>query len=141
VLQRLVGLGGDGRIGEALFGAVCKADARDLIARLCDERLAFLKGLKTWPVFGVGWGRRVAEVRSAALAMAAPPPAMQPNAAIRGATAGGIATAGAAAAQQAHHAGAHPTLVVAIVAATLALVVCGWLVWRWHRQHAPHAPN
>jgi lysozyme family protein len=48
---------------------VRKCDAADLVTRLCDQRLAFLKGLKTWPVFGGGWGRRVSEVRAAALAM------------------------------------------------------------------------
>ena len=42
---------------------------RALIAQLCDERLAFLKRLHTWPVFGVGWGRRVAAVRRDSLAM------------------------------------------------------------------------
>jgi len=38
-----------------------------------DERLAFLKGLKTWGTFGKGWGRRVQEVRSLALQMASAP--------------------------------------------------------------------
>jgi lysozyme family protein len=46
------------------------ADRRAVIAAICDERLRFLKSLKTWDVFGKGWGRRVAEVRTAALAMA-----------------------------------------------------------------------
>jgi lysozyme family protein len=41
-----------------------------LAAAICDERLGFLKSLKTWPVFGRGWGRRVAGVRAAALGMA-----------------------------------------------------------------------
>jgi lysozyme family protein len=70
VLQRLLGFADNGRIGDALLAAVRKRDAADLIARLCDERLAFLQRLKTWPVFGAGWGRRVKEVRAAALAMA-----------------------------------------------------------------------
>ena len=39
-----------------------------LIDAICDERLAFLQGLRTWSVFGNGWGRRVREVRAAALA-------------------------------------------------------------------------
>lgn len=34
------------------------------------KRLVFLKGLNTWPVFGNGWARRVAEVKDAALKMA-----------------------------------------------------------------------
>lgn len=37
---------------------------------ICDDRLAFLKRLKTWPVFGKGWGRRVADVRATAIVMA-----------------------------------------------------------------------
>lgn len=44
------------------------ADA-DIVNAICDERLAFLMRLKTWPVFGRGWERRVREVRDAALKM------------------------------------------------------------------------
>jgi lysozyme family protein len=129
VLRRLVDISEDNRVDAVLSAAVRKADVRDLIMRLCDERLAFLKRLKTWPVFGQGWGRRVSEVKVAALAMAAVTP--QPNAAARHATAaGGIATAGAAAAQQAHQAGVHPVVVVAIAFGTAALLVCVWLAWR-----------
>ena len=71
VLQRLCGLADDGRLIDAVIAAVGKRKADDLIGALCDERLAFLKRLKTWPTFGAGWGRRVAEVREAALAIAA----------------------------------------------------------------------
>jgi lysozyme family protein len=70
VLRRLVGFPEKGLVTNALLAAVRKRDAADLIARLSDERLAFLKQLKTWPVFGRGWARRVAEVRVAALAIA-----------------------------------------------------------------------
>jgi len=118
-----------------LLAAVGKADSRDLIVRLCDERLSFLRRLKTWPVFGPGWGRRVAEVRAAALAMTAAPVASRGTTAARRAAAGGIAAAGAAAAQQAHHAGARPIIVATICVTTLALLVCGWFAWRWHQQH------
>ena len=69
VLQRLAGVGDDGHVGPATLAAVRARDARSLTAAICDERLAFLQRLKTWPVFGKGWGRRVAEVRAAALAM------------------------------------------------------------------------
>ncbi len=45
-------------------------------ADICDARLAFLKRLRTWPNFGKGWGRRVADVRATAIRMAkAPAPA------------------------------------------------------------------
>ena len=40
---------------------------------ICDDRLAFLKRLKTWPVFGRGWGSRVADVRATAITMAKHP--------------------------------------------------------------------
>lgn len=71
VLQRVLGLPASGRVDDATLRAAAKVDAGRLINAICDERLRFLKGLKTWPVFGAGWSRRVSEVRAAALAMAA----------------------------------------------------------------------
>lgn len=66
------------QVTDAVVEAARGADATALVAAICDERLRFLKVLKTWPVFGKGWGRRVAEVRAVALMMAkqatAPPP-------------------------------------------------------------------
>jgi lysozyme family protein len=35
-----------------------------------DRRLSFLHDLPTWPTFGKGWARRVAEVKAAGLDMA-----------------------------------------------------------------------
>jgi lysozyme family protein len=70
VLQRSVGVADDGRIGPATLAAVASRDASDLVETMCDERLAFLRSLRTWAVFGRGWGRRVAEVKAVALAMA-----------------------------------------------------------------------
>ena len=74
VLQRIVGAKVDGQIGVKTLKAVdiyiAAHGVEALIAAICDERLAFLKSLKTWPVFGAGWGRRVAEVRRAAMKMA-----------------------------------------------------------------------
>jgi len=156
VLRRLAGFAANGRIGDARLAKVRTGTARELIVRLCDERLAFLRRLKTWPVFGKGWGRRVAEVRVAALAMTAgdrnraPDPSTPGSSVVctpssgkgvvpintkaqRG-TAGGIAAAGAAAAQQAHQAGARPLIVIAIVAAAAALAVAGWFWWRWRQK-------
>src|SRR5262249_55661973 len=83
VLQRLLRVAVDGRIGPATVAAAVKADAARLVGAICDERLAFLQGLSTWSVFGNGWGRRVREGRAAPLAPAgkasgspgsAPPP-------------------------------------------------------------------
>jgi lysozyme family protein len=126
-----------------------------LIGAVNDERLAFLNGLKTWPVFGAGWGRRVAEVRAAALHMAdaaaktadAPPQSapvtrakgqgngqVPVSAGAQKATAGAIIAAGAAAAQQAHHAGGRPVIVAAIVIITIMIALGGWFAWRWRQR-------
>ena len=80
VLQRLLTLPDDGRMTDAVIAAARKQDAAGLTMRLCDERLAFLKRLKTWPVFGAGWGRRVSEVRAAALALTGQAAPVQPAA-------------------------------------------------------------
>jgi lysozyme family protein len=65
-------------VSDQVIAAARSRNATALAAAICDERLRFLKSLKTWPVFGKGWGRRVADVRAAALTMArqatAPPP-------------------------------------------------------------------
>ena len=145
VLQRVLGLSDDGRVTDAVIAAANRCDAKGLIVGICDERLAFLKRLKTWPVFGAGWGRRVAEVRSVALAMAggslassntkssAPGKGAVPvNKKAQQGTAGGVATAGAGAAQQAHQSGARPIVIVAVVLVTIALAVAGW--WWWRRR-------
>ncbi len=58
-------------VTDAVIAAARAIDPAILVAVICDERLRFLQSLKTWPVFGAGWGRRVAEVKSAAMAMAA----------------------------------------------------------------------
>ena len=68
-LQRAVGVKADGVIGDVTIAAARRADPVAVINSMCDQRLAMLKGLKTWPVFGKGWSRRVADVRRDALAM------------------------------------------------------------------------
>jgi lysozyme family protein len=42
----------------------------DLINAINDERLAYMKSLKTWPHFGAGWGTRVARVRADSIKLA-----------------------------------------------------------------------
>ena len=67
-LQRaLGGVAVDGAIGEVTLAALAShADPVALIARVLDRRLAFLKALSTWAVFGTGWSRRLAHLRAAA---------------------------------------------------------------------------
>jgi lysozyme family protein len=72
VLRRLLGLSDRSvTISDDVIGATHAVDPTTLVSRICDERLRFLRSLRTWPIFGAGWGRRVAEVKVAALAMAA----------------------------------------------------------------------
>jgi lysozyme family protein len=136
VLQRLLGLVDNGCVSEAVLAAAAEHDAADLIGRLCDERLAFLKRLKTWPVFGAGWGRRVAEVRAAALVIAAAArigdkPAPAASTRIQKGSAAVIATTAAAAA---HQAGVRPVVVAGVALAVLALACAAWLGWRWRQR-------
>ena len=71
VLRRLLGLSDQTfAISAEVIAAAKRREPKALVAAICDERLAFLQGLRTWSVFGNGWGRRVREVRAAALAMA-----------------------------------------------------------------------
>lgn len=76
VLQSFVGVPQDGEIGQDTIAATAKANAAQLIDRICDQRMAFLKGLSTWGTFGRGWSTRVADVRAAAKAIAAAAPVM-----------------------------------------------------------------
>jgi lysozyme family protein len=69
VLQRIVGVEQDGKIGPITLAATADKNPAELVNAICDDRLHFLQGLKTWKLFGKGWGRRVREVRAAALAM------------------------------------------------------------------------
>lgn len=70
-LQRIVGAVQDGRIGPATLKAVRARKPENVVTQLCDARLAFVQALNTWPVFGKGWGRRIADVKATALKWAA----------------------------------------------------------------------
>lgn len=62
-LQRALGLPADGIIGEVTLAAVQNdTDNDQLIAAICDRRMAFLKALKTFKTFGKGWTTRVNSV-------------------------------------------------------------------------------
>lgn len=80
-LQKVLKVAQDGQIGPATIGAAKAASASGAVKQLCDDRMTFLRGLKTWGTFGKGWSSRVAGVRAAALDMAgqaAPPAAAKP---------------------------------------------------------------
>jgi lysozyme family protein len=69
-LQAAVGAAQDGSVGPRTLERVGNHDPVEAIQDCCDRRLKFLQGLDNWSVFGGGWGRRVASVRSDAVAMA-----------------------------------------------------------------------
>lgn len=83
-IQRIVGVKQDGIIGAQTLAAIGRYETLSLINRLCDERLAWLKGLSTWSTFGRGWARRVEHVRETARSFAfvqsPPPPETAPEA-------------------------------------------------------------
>lgn len=71
VLQRIVGATPiDGKIGLVTLTKTSEWNAAKLINAIYDERLRFLRNLKTWPVFGKGWGARCKNGRSLALDLA-----------------------------------------------------------------------
>jgi lysozyme family protein len=153
VLQRVVGVAADGIFGDETMKAVRTRLPSKIIIDICDERLRFLKRLRTWPIFGKGWGRRVAEVKTVALALAAraPMPGAAPGPASgravvptqKGAqqgSAGAIAAAGAAAAQQAHQNGMSAPAVAAIALIALVAALGAWVFWHWRQKRQQERP-
>lgn len=69
-LQRAVGVVDDGKIGPATLAAVRAHAAATVVAKFSAQRMVFLQGLKTFPVFGKGWSRRVSDVNVVAHNMA-----------------------------------------------------------------------
>jgi lysozyme family protein len=138
-----------GVVNDMVVAAAIDADAKALVTAICDERLRFLKRLRTWGVFGKGWGRRVAEVKAFSLALAAkqqvvvpaPPSGVQQTGKgmvpvakrVQQGSAGAIAAAGAAAANQAHASGTGAIGIAAVVAVAIIAAYAFWL-WRQRRQ-------
>ena len=160
VLRQVAGAPVGGGIDAAVLARIATRDVATLIGAVCDERMAFLRRLKTFAVFGKGWTRRVAEVRAASLALAAqtqaPARAQQADAGgddrFAGATAPGgkgvasvnrvaqrgsaiaAATAGAVAAERAHAAGLSATTVLIVVLAAALTAAGAWMFWRWRQR-------
>jgi lysozyme family protein len=65
-LQQAVGAIQDGVMGPQTMAAVEVADDHTTVDRMCDARLAYLKGLSTWDTYGKGWTNRIADVRATA---------------------------------------------------------------------------
>lgn len=61
--QAIAGTAPDGILGPITLAAINGMDAAEFVNALCDRRLAFLRGLRTWPTFGRGWSARVKDLR------------------------------------------------------------------------------
>lgn len=67
--QAALGVIQDGVVGVKTLEALQTASYARLVEQICDERLAFMRKLSTWPKYKNGWTRRVNDVRKAALAL------------------------------------------------------------------------
>jgi lysozyme family protein len=168
VLQRLLGCPVTGRMDDTTVRLANARDPKRLIAEICDERLRFLRSLRTWPVFGSGWSRRVHEVGAVALALAdrktddrrrrsddkpqrTGEPSKHPPSVVRQPPSGkGVvpanrpaeigAAGGALAAGGAAAAQSNkPAVVIAILAVALLAAIAVWLVLRWRRRRRQDA--
>lgn len=68
-MQEVLKIRTDGTMGNATLGAILSRDPVEIIEKLSDARLAFVKRLSTFKTFGKNWTRRTAGIKSAALAM------------------------------------------------------------------------
>ncbi|WP_376095379.1 glycosyl hydrolase 108 family protein [Roseomonas sp. CCTCC AB2023176] len=71
MLQELVHVDQDGSVGPITLAAVRTCDAKDLIGRFADRRLAYYRSLDNFDVFGNGWTARTLAVRDLATRMLA----------------------------------------------------------------------
>jgi lysozyme family protein len=69
-IQEIVGVFADGAIGNNTVTAINQMNTVTMINEFSDKRQQFLELLKTFPVFGKGWTKRVQEVRIKSLEMA-----------------------------------------------------------------------
>jgi len=153
VLRRVLGIdASDWKVTDAVLAQASLRKPEAVVRAICDERDRFLRSLKTWPVFGKGWGRRVNEVRKAATAMANDVPAenavtVEPNRAkgipakpavanpsVVAATATVIPVI-ASGATTASGFDSETVLIVGIVVAVAIIVVAGFVSWK-HKKRA-----
>ena len=70
-VQEALAVNADGALGPVTMGAIQMATPSALIPWVCEYRLAFLQRLPIWDTFGKGWTKRVKDVQSVAMEMAA----------------------------------------------------------------------
>lgn len=60
-LQEIVEVAADGKIGPLTLAAANKLDGEHISRLYTARRLRFMTSLSTWPTFGKGWARRLAD--------------------------------------------------------------------------------
>ena len=158
VLRRVVRLPDDTSVvTDQVLNAVAKRDPKAIILAINDERLRFLMALKTWPVFGNGWARRVAEVKAFSLNLADHPIAATaklpvsnttapakgvvpiPKIAQKVTTVTPVAAGGAAA--KTLQLRSWPVTIVAVVGGLVLIAGIGWVAFHDWQQRAQQAPT
>lgn len=60
LLQQAVGVTPDGKFGKQTHAAIESTHVNDVLLRFNGYRLLFMTDISTWPTYGKGWARRVA---------------------------------------------------------------------------------
>lgn len=121
VLQKIVGVPQDGIMGPATVTAANKADQVKTVNAIYAERLAFLKSLKTWSIFGRGWGSRCQRGNAFALQLITKYPNKSGSISGHVGGAGAVVVAGAAAVA------AYPHLAGQIIFGTVIAAIVVWI--------------
>ena len=69
LLQEAISCVPDGMIGPRTMQLLDQKKAEDIVEAFSQRKISFYEGLKTFPVFGKGWLKRVEEVKQNALKM------------------------------------------------------------------------
>lgn len=64
-LQRALGITADGVVGPITIAYAASANPHDLRAKMLAQRLRFMTDLPSWPSFGRGWAKRIADLMEA----------------------------------------------------------------------------
>lgn len=152
VLRRVLDLPDNASVvSDTVIAAANDADVTRTISAICAERMAFLKSLTTFPVFGRGWTRRVSAVEAAALAMARSEPVRGAPSSSLDASTGkavvppekGRAKAGVTATIATGVAVGwsfnRPAIWLVAGAAVVIVIAAGALIWRWRHRRAQEA--
>lgn len=61
MLQRAIGTKDDGQFGPMSQAALDKISVHDILKKFLAQRLRFMTDVPTWPDYGKGWARRIAD--------------------------------------------------------------------------------